>query len=145
LTFSCPCLIKDLLKKKNLPEQQQTMEQNNLNDTLPATIPEFIVDDDLGGVSSPLVIQIRSSKGAIDNDGMTCDTVLIRNEYGDEDLLTDENDVTIQQSSYHAELPSNHTPISIPLNNLQRHRSNSDGYILKNSLLNHFADNKSLR
>jgi hypothetical protein len=76
---------------------------------------------------------------------MTCDTVLIKNEYEDEELLTDENDVTIQHSSFHGELSSNHTPILIRLNNLQRNRSNSDGYVLKDSLLNHFTDSKSLK
>jgi len=121
------------------------MEENNLNDTLPAIVPEGIIDDDLGGISSPLIIQIHSPKGTIDNDGMTCDTVLIKNEYEDEDLLTDENDVTIQHSSSYGELPSNHTPVLIPLKNLQRNRSNSDGYVLKDSLLNHLADSKSLR
>jgi hypothetical protein len=137
--------MKDCTKNENLPDQQQqTMEQNNLNDTLPALDPDLLVNDDPGGISSPLVVQIRSSKVAIDNDGMTCDTVIIKNDREDEELLTDENDVTVQHSSSHDEFPCNQAAISIRLNNLQLNRSNSDGYILKHSSFNHFDDNKSV-
>jgi len=141
LTLICPCLIK----KKNLSDQQQqqTMEQNNFNETSPTVVPELNLNGDLGEMSSPLVIQIRSSKGMIDNDGLTCDTVLNKNEHEEEDeLLTDENDVTVQNSSSYGEVPST---ISIRLNNLQRNRSNSDGCVLKNLSLNHVGDNQSLR
>lgn len=91
-------------------------------------------------------MQTRSEKGIIDNDGTTCDTVLVKNEYEDEELLTDENDVTIQHSSSHGEIPSNYyTPVSIRLTNLPRNQSNSEEYVLKNLTLNHFSDSKSLR
>ncbi|CAF3398188.1 unnamed protein product, partial [Rotaria sp. Silwood2] len=147
LTLICPCIIKKLIEKRNLQEEQQPAELNNLNEITPAIVPELVVVDDTGGVSSPLIVQIRSTKGAIDNDGITCDTVLMKNDNEDYELLTDENDVTIQQSSFHAEQTSssNHTPISIRLKNLQRQRSNSDGYVLKGLSSSHFADNKSLR
>jgi hypothetical protein len=135
----CPCLLKDLIKKRN--PLQQIFEQNNLNETSPAVVPEIIVDEDLRCVSSPLI----GFKGPIDNDGMTCDTVLMKNDNDDDDLLTDENDVTIQQSSFQGELSSDHTPASIRVNNKQRNRSNSDGYILKDLSPSHFADSKSLR
>ncbi|CAF1248334.1 unnamed protein product [Adineta steineri] len=152
LALICPCLNKKSTKKKTfveLQQQQQLVQQNILNDTSPAVVPELIIDDDdRGGVSSPLVIHTRSHKGAIDNDGMTCDTVLIKNESEDQELLTDENDVTIQHSSFYIEpisLSSNNIPITIHTNNLQRTRSNSEGYLLKNLSSKHFADNKSLK
>jgi hypothetical protein len=142
LTFICPCLIK----KKNLPDQQQqqqTIEQNNFNESSPAVVPELNLDGDLVEISSPLAIEMpRSSKGAIDNDGLTCDTVLIKNEHEEEELLTDENEVTFQNSSSFGELPS---ITSIRLDNLQRNRSNSDGYVLRNAFFNHLDDNQSLR
>jgi hypothetical protein len=147
LAFICPCFIKDLFKKKTLPEQQQheLVEQNNLNETLPAIVPQLIIDDDLGGVSSPFFVNIRSPKGGIDNDDVTCDTVLIKNENEDQELLTDENDVTIELSSFCAEPTLNNIPIEIDFHKLQRNRSNSEGYILKSSVLNRCADNQSLK
>ncbi|CAF1038987.1 unnamed protein product [Rotaria sp. Silwood1] len=147
LILICPCLIKKFNEERNLQEEQQPVEQNNLNEITPVIVPELVVIDDNGGVTSPLIVQICSTKGAIDNDGLTCDTVLMKNENEDYELLTDGNDVTIQQSSFHTEQisSSNHTPISIDLNNLQRKRSNSDSYVLKNLLSSHFPDNKSLR
>ncbi|CAF1031034.1 unnamed protein product [Rotaria sordida] len=147
----CPCL---LIEKKHFQEeeqqrqqqQQQQIEQNHLNEIIPTIVSELIVvDDNRCGVSSPLIVQIRSTKGAIDNDGITCDTVLMKNENEDYELLTDENDVTIQQSSFHPEQTSSSSPIIIHLNNLQRHRSNSDGYVLKVLSSSYFADNKSLK
>jgi hypothetical protein len=133
-----------LFKKKTLPEQE-LVERNNLNETLPAVVPQLIVDDDIGGVSSPLFINIRSPKDAIDNDDVTCDTVLIKNENEDQELLTDENDVTIELSSFCAEPTLNNIPIEIGFHNLKRNRSNSEGYILKSSALNRCADNQSLK
>lgn len=145
-TCICPCSNKTRVQKKYF-QDEQPVEQNNLNETSPAVSPELVVVDDAGGVSSPLIVQVRSNRGAIDNDGMTCDTDLMKNEQEDYELLTDENDVTIQHSSVHAEPTSSssyHTPISIRLNPPQRQRSNSEGYILKKLSANHLSDNKSL-
>jgi hypothetical protein len=144
LTFICPCLIKI----KTLPDQpqQQIIEQNNFNESSPAVVPELNIDGELVDISSPLtVIQIPGlSKVMIDNDGLTCDTDLIKNEHEEDELLTDENDVTYQNSTSFGDLPST---VSIRLNNIQRNRSNSDGLVLKNSFFKHNNDddNQSLR
>ena len=145
LTFLCPCLIKDSMKFDDLPDtRQQTIETNQFNDTSPATVPEVLLDDGEVGLSSPLVVQTRSSKSAIDNDGATCDTELVRNEH-EQELWSDENDVTVQHSSC-GELPStSSTSMGIRLNELQRNRSNSDGYALKYISSNYFDDCQSLR
>lgn len=130
--------------------RQQTLEINHFNDSSPATVPELILDDDLGvvgdaGLSSPLVVQVRSSKSAIDTDGATCDTELIRNEHEEQELWSDENDVTVQHSSC-GELPStSSTSMGIRLNQLQRNRSNSEGHALKYISSSYFDDSQSLR
>jgi hypothetical protein len=72
----------------------------------------------------------------------------MRHEHDDDELLSDENDVTIQQSSFHAEpssISSDHTPLSVRFNTLQRKRSNSEGYNLKDLSSNQSADSKSLK
>lgn len=146
LAFICPCLIKDLSKPDDHPDaQQQTAEQNNFNDTSPAVVPEVVLDDELAGVSSPLIVQIGSSKGAIDNDGLTCDTELVKNDRDDEELWSDDNDVTVQNSSLFGELPSNDGSVSIPLNSLRRNRSNSEGLALKYKTSDYFDDSQSVR
>lgn len=112
-----------------------------MNETSPAIVPNLIIDDEQAGISSPLVVQIRNS---IEGENPTCDTVLIKNEH-DDDLLTDENDVTYQDTSSHGDLSSHCTPIMIRLNNIQRNRSNSEGHVLKYSTFNCLADRQSLR
>jgi hypothetical protein len=69
----------------------------------------------------------------------------MKNDNDDEDLLTDENDVTIQQSSFQGEVSSTHTPLSIRFINIKRNRSNSDGNVTKDLPKNSFSDRKSLR
>ena len=145
LTLICPCLIKI----KTLPDQpqlqQQIIEQNNFNESSPAVVPELNLDGELIDKSSPsTAIPIpRLSKVAIDTDGLTCDTVLIKNEHDDDELLTDENEVTYQNSTSFGDLPST---VYISLNKIQRNRSNSDGFVLKNSFFQHYNDdNQSLR
>ncbi|UJR22108.1 hypothetical protein I4U23_025173 [Adineta vaga] len=138
LTFLCPCFHRNFPTKKIISEQaplhqQQTMEPNHLNDTLPAVVPDLIIDDDLGGLSSPLV----RIKNNIENDYMTCDTMLMKNDH---ELSTDENEVTIHRTSVSIETKSN-----IQLNTLQRMRSNSEGNLDKNSSLKSSSDNKSLK
>ncbi|CAF3843889.1 unnamed protein product [Rotaria magnacalcarata] len=145
LTLICPCFVGKIVEKKSR-QDEQPVEQNNLYEPSPALAPQVCVIDDIGGVSSPLLVQTRSTKGVIDNDGMTCDTDLMKHEYSE--LLTDENDVTIQQSSFQAEQPSSssyHTPLPVRSKTPQRNRSNSDGQILTGLSSNHFADNRSLR
>ena len=151
LTFLCPCLLKDSSKSDDhLDQQQQNMEPNNFNEASPATVPEMLLDDDdlggdVAGVSTPLVVQIRLSKNAIDNDGATCDTVLMKNEHEEEELWSDENDVTVQNSSSFGEMPSSSTSTGIPLHQLQRNRSNSEGHALKYASTGYFDDCQSLR
>lgn len=145
LAFVCPCFMKKFLERQTL-QDEQPVEQNNVHEASPVSVPELVVVDDSGGVTSPLIVQTRLTRGAIDNDGMTCDTVLVKNE--DSEQLTDENDVTIQQSSCQSEQPSSssyHTPTSIRLINLQRNRSSSEGHILIGLPSKDCTDNKSLR
>ncbi|CAF4463271.1 unnamed protein product [Rotaria socialis] len=146
-TLICPCFVRKLIEKKSR-QDEQPVEQNNLYEPSPSALaPQVFVIDDIGGVSSQLLVQTQSIKGVIDNDGMTCDTDLMKHEYSE--LLTDENDVTIQQSSFQGEQPSSssshHTPLPVRSKSLQRNRSNSDEHILTGLSSNHFADNRSLR
>ena len=144
LALLCPCVNQTTARKKHLseqaaPHQQQTVEKNHFNDTLPAIVPDIIVEDDLGGQSSPLI----SLKDTIENDNMTCDTMLTKNENEDQELLTDENEVTIHQTS--CSVSSVNIAKDIQMNRLQRTRSNSEGNLPNSSSLKHSHDNKSLK
>ncbi|CAF0773193.1 unnamed protein product [Adineta ricciae] len=144
LALLCPCVNQTTTRKKHLLEQaqlhrQQTIEQNHFNDTLPAIVPDIIVEDDLGGQSSPLI----SLKDTIENDNMTCDTMLMKNENEDQELLTDENEVTIHQTSF--SVSSVNIAKDIQMNRLQRTRSNSEGNLPNSSSSKHSHDNKSLK
>lgn len=144
LALFCPCVNQTITRKKHLPEQaslhrQQNIEQHRLNDTSPAIVPDIIVEDDIGDPSSPLV----SPKDIIENDNMTCDTMLMKNENEDQELLTDENEVTIHQTSF--SVSSVNVAKDIQLNRLQRTRSNSEGNLPNSSSTKHSHDNKSLK
>lgn len=118
---------------------------NHPNENLPIIQTNLLADDDQDGVTSPLIVQTHLVKNSIDNDGLTCDTVVVKNEHEvyDDELLSSENDVTIHQSS----TILNHSPL-LPRNNTNedfRIRSKSDGHTLKELTANYLADNKSLR
>ncbi len=148
--------------KKTL-EQEQEQEQaqrrlsmevtNHQNDISPVLQANLISDDNPDGIISPLLIKNDPIKGLIDNDGLTCDTDIIKNENEayDDELLSDENDVTIHQTtSYGGEKTSsisNRSPLLTRNNNTEdfRIRSKSDGHTLKDLALKYADDNKSLR
>jgi hypothetical protein len=149
LAFICPCLFKQYPIIEHEQQIQQSIEPiNNLNEISPTNLPNSKPnEDDTGDVISPLIVQTHRSKGAIDNDGLTCDTVVMKQENDDDDeLLSDENDVTIHLTSFtseHGSSISNHTPL--PIRNNHRIRSKSDGHTLKELASKYLADNKSLR
>jgi hypothetical protein len=150
LAFICPCLIK----KTQISEQEQVEQQrqqsveptNQLNENSPASLPNSKPNDDIGDAITPLLVQTRPSKGTIDNDGLTCDTLIMKNEHDYDEILSDENDVTIHQTSFTSEhesfVPS---PTPVPIRNNHRIRSKSDGHTLKELASKYLADNKSLR
>jgi hypothetical protein len=151
LAFICPCLWnKNKLLEQEQTRQRPSIEQiNQQNETSPATSPNLLSDDDLAGVTDPLLVQSRLSKGTIDNDGLTCDTVLIKHGIDYDELLSDENDVTFHQTSFTGEQTSsisNHTPLPIRNNiNNQPGQSNSDEQIMEELPSKDLVDNELLR
>jgi hypothetical protein len=155
LAFICPCLSNINNKTNQTLEQEQQQQNqprlsiepiNQQNEISPIIQSNLIYDDDPDGIISPLLIENHPRKNLVDNDGLTCDTVIVKNENEDYDdeLLSDENDVTIQQTS----IISNHSPLLTHNNNNNqdyRFRSKSDGHTLKELALKCTADNKSLR
>lgn len=142
----CPCWMKGTPVKKTVridePGKSPMMEPMQTQENPICVLP----DDDLAEIIAPL---IGPMKGTIDNEGMTCDTVILKNEADDDEGLSDENDVTIQQSSFHAEptsTTSNHSPIMLhrPLL-FQRQRSHSDGCGFFHGISTPFSDRKSLK
>jgi hypothetical protein len=151
-TSICPGWVKRLLLKKTIPEEppkQILIEHNPCHEISPAVVPQSIPEEEGDAVTSPMIVQIRASGGPIDTDGYTCDTVILKNDREDDELLSDENDVTIHQSSFQAEQTSsisNHTPLLTRYKHFQRQRSNSEGHTdLSRFSSNAFADNKSLQ
>jgi len=156
LAFICPCLFNN---KKPLESQQQKQTQqllsieamNHQNEITPVNQSTLTPDDDLSGITSPLISQNHPTKGLIDNDGLTCDTVIIKNENDnyDDELLSDENDVTIHQTSFTGDQTSailNHSPLLIHNNSHHyRNRSKSDGHTLQKLISKDLIDNKSLK
>ena len=145
LLFLCPCFIQNLFldKQRTTTEfvrQEQSPPQQPLNDTPVAIVPEIhIIENDLANISPP--------RDVIDLDDLTCDTDVVRNEHIIEDeLLTDENDVTYQHSStMHDDLHMNRMP-TVTINPFhQRNRSNSDGFVLKKASFDPFSDSISLK
>ena len=122
------------------------IEQNPLHELLPAIVPE---EQEADALASPMVVQVRVARGPIDNDGHTCDTVIPKNDHEDDELLSDENDVTIHLSSFHADPTSStstHTPLLVRCNQFQQQRSNSEGQLgLLHLPFDALADNKSLQ
>ena len=72
-----------------------------------------------------------------------------RNDTFDDEILSDENEVTIQQTSVVSDqisTVSNHTPLLIRVNNEDYcNQSKSDGYSSKELTLKYSPDNKSLK
>jgi len=147
----CPCWMKGMPPKKIVriedQQQQQQFKITMLEQTHIQENPMVIIsDDDFAEIIVPLVM---ASRGTIDNEGMTCDTVILKNEAEEDEVLSDENDVTFHQSSFHNEptsIGSNHSPV---LHHrpppFQRQRSNSDGIGLLHTSSDPFSDRKSLK
>jgi hypothetical protein len=157
----CPCLINRTLNNNNNNKpQEQEQEQrrqsiepaNYQNEPVPPKLSNLTLDDDTNGLTLPLLVQTQQSKdNTIDNEDTTCDTVIMKNEHEYDGIISDENDVTIHQSSCSGEqssVISNHTPLlgrHDNKNNYHRIRSKSDENVLKEFTSNYSADNKSLR
>jgi hypothetical protein len=150
LAFICPCLVN---KTKPLEQQQQQQQPelsidhpNHQNETTPIIQSNLTPEHDLADVTSPLLNQTR---GAIDNEVLTCETLVNKNE-NDDETLSDANDVTVHHSSFigdQTSMVSNHTPLLSRNNTIEdvRIRSKSDGHTLKTLAPNYSTDNKSLR
>ena len=136
------------------PHHQQMKILNSHDPSLLSMATSRTKEDDTSGIASPLIVHHRSSHGRIDNEDTTCDTDLLRN---DDEMLTDENDVTMHRTSSTADPSSivlSHTPVLSAAKNtlsppdrprLHRLRSNSEGPSSNGPSAIHSADNKSLR
>ncbi|CAF3420437.1 unnamed protein product [Rotaria sp. Silwood1] len=162
LIFICPCLFNknnnndnnnnnnniETLEQLYEPEKQLSIEPiNHQNETSPIIQINIISDDnDTSTRRSSLLVKNTSSKDIIDNDGLTCDTVLMKNE--NEELLSNASDVTINQTSFSGEQPSmtlKNTPLLTP-NNINNHyiRLKSDEHNSKELASRSFNDHQSL-
>ncbi|CAM4785201.1 unnamed protein product [Rotaria magnacalcarata] len=155
----CPCSINkindrnkninEILEQVNEPQQRLSIElKTEENEMTPVIQTNLLSDDNDGeGVTTTLSLHGRPSKGTIDIDGLTCDTVVMKNE--NEELLSDANYVTIHQSSFSggATPTLSHPRLSIARNNDTNYhvRSKSDGRDLKELLPKFSDDNKSLK
>ncbi|CAF3847626.1 unnamed protein product [Rotaria magnacalcarata] len=155
----CPCSINkindrnkninEILEQVNEPQQRLSIElKTEENEMTPVIQTNLLSDDNDGeGVTTTLSLHDRPSKGTIDIDGLTCDTVVMKNE--NEELLSDANYVTIHQSSFSggATPTLSHPRLSIARNNDTNYhvRSKSDGRDLKELLPKFSDDNKSLK
>lgn len=115
---------------------------------LPVVQSNPLADDDMEGVTSNLMVQKSTHGGTVDNDGLTCDTVLMKNDT--HELVNDDNNPTIHQTSFSAErIPNLSSSQSSSIHNNAnnyRLRSKSDGHYLKRLLAKSSDDdNKSLR
>ncbi|CAF2147178.1 unnamed protein product [Rotaria magnacalcarata] len=155
----CPCSINkindrnkninEILEQVNEPQQRLSIElKTEENEMTPVIQTNLLSDDNDGeGVTTTLSLHDRPSKGTIDIDGLTCDTVVMKNE--NEELLSDANYVTIHQSSFSggATPTLSHPRLSIARNNDTNYhvRSKSDGRDLKELVPKFSDDNKSLK
>ncbi|CAM4791308.1 unnamed protein product [Rotaria magnacalcarata] len=155
----CPCSINkindrnkninEILEQVNEPQQRLSIElKTEENEMTPVIQTNLLSDDNDGeGVTTTLSLHGRPSKGTIDIDGLTCDTVVMKNE--NEELLSDANYVTIHQSSFSggATPTLSHPRLSIARNNDTNYhvRSKSDGRDLKELVPKFSDDNKSLK
>ncbi|CAF0945021.1 unnamed protein product [Rotaria sordida] len=154
LVFICPCLFNNnnnkTLEQVNEPQQRLSIKPINYqNETLPIIQINLTSDDNIDDRRSSLLLQKRSSKGIIDNDRPTCDTLIAKNENDNEDLSTDANDVTINQTSFAGEQTSiilNNTSL-LTRNDINNHhiRSKSTGCNSNERASTYVDDNKSLR
>lgn len=112
VTLVCPCLIHRERTARAAQEAHHFASNDPLHETSPGIQMQLTPDEEAAGVRAPLLMQTRASRGTIDNEGMTCDTLIVRHGIDDE-LLSDENDVTFHRTSTgeHASSISNHTPI----------------------------------
>ena len=148
LASVCPCWAKSVGQKKRAVLEEPVVEPNNPHDMLLAVVPESPPEDDPTVATASLVPQIHASKGAIDSDGLTCDTIIMKHDNEEDELLSDENDVTIQHSSFQADptsVSSNHTPSLARSSHFQRPRASSEGGVLSSLSPDRFADRRSLK
>ena len=147
LASLCPCWTKSVGQRNRHVLEEPPVEPNNPHDMLLAVVPESTPEDDPTLATASLVPQIHASKGAIDSDGHTCDTIIMKHDNEEDEPLSDENDVTIQQSSFQADptsVSSNHTPSLARSTHFQRPRANSEGCVLSSSSPNQLVDRRSL-
>jgi hypothetical protein len=154
MTCICPCLLTIPSNNSQLQDQQQRQyrEQDLALQPIhshPVLIPNLTIDNGADDLRSSLLVSTRPLKETIEYEDLTCDTLIMKNDHGSSDLLSDENDVTIDVTSSIADQLSNisaHTTLPIQAHpHLNRSRSKSDGQTGFNQLTNSLADNKSLR
>ena len=151
LLWICPCWNKPLPVIENATQEQIKLnitEPKPARTIVPVIVTESALDENINVCTSPLLPTVLANKGAIDTEGITCDTLLVKTEHED-DLPSDENDVTFHLSSIHAEPTSMSSSIQtsdvfLP-HHIRRPRSNSDGYRYKCPKgLDSISDTKSL-
>lgn len=148
LASICPCWAKSTTQKKRTVLEEPPIEPNNPHDMLLAVVPESSPEDDPTVATASLVPQIHASKGAIDSDGLTSDTIIMKHDNEEDELLSDENDVTIQHSSFQADptsVSSNYTPSLSRSSHFQGPRASSEGSVLPSPYPDRFADRRSLK
>lgn len=151
----CPCLFKNSKPiTRDRSRGQFPTEPINPNEISPIIQTNLTPIDDLGGQTSSLIIPTDTTKDAFDNEGLTCETLLTKNTHesnDDDDVLSDENDVTFHHTSFNGEQNSlifNPTPSAIRKANSKdnvRHRSRSDEHRFKELTMDDIEENKPLR
>lgn len=157
LIWICPCLMNLSWNDQAVFETQQQQQQRRRRElnsepihqtsvTLPTHIPHSTIDDDNGMVTNSLLTSTRSATTHVEHDGLTCDTLIIKHENESDELLSDENDVTIQQTSFTTDqLSINSNPTLSSIQDNHRHRSQSDGHHVRHAPKTYLSDNKSLK
>ncbi|CAF3661929.1 unnamed protein product [Rotaria socialis] len=157
--FICPCSsnksndknknTNEILEQVNGPQQRLSIGLKAQEKEIAPVIQTNLLSDDNDGegVTTTVSLRDRPSKSTIDIDGLTCDTIVMKNE--NEALLSDANDVTIHQSPFSggATPTLSHSELSIARNDATNYhvRSKSDGHDLKELVPKFSADNKSLK
>lgn len=129
----CPCLLNWSSNQLSRNDQRSSRREMALKPiqtsclTSPTVVPLLTIDEETG-------------QQPIEREGTTCDTLLIKKERESEDVLSDENDVTYQQTSFTADQSSiivTSTPVTNrhPKNN-KKGISENDGLRLSTSSFN---------
>ena len=150
----CPCLLKNskpMARDRSRGQFPIEPNHNNPNELSPAIQTDFTPIDDLAGQTSTLIIPTDTTRDAFDNERLTSDTLLCKNTDGtddDDEVLSDENDVTFHHTSVNGEqtsFMSSHTPLvtrKTALKEKVRHLSKSDGHAFKELTINDSEENK---